>query len=317
MATPLTADRMLVALRAEGVHVVEHPGWRTHDRTGHGAWGPVHGVIIHHTGGTAPSDGEIVWSGRSDLPGPCAHAYLAKGGTLTLTSAGRANHAGGGDGNVLTAVINESYADRPPAPHQHEGSAGAVDGNAHFYGLECSNLGTSKDPWPPAQYDQAVRWAAAICRAHGWSEKSVIGHKEWSDWKPDPTFDMPTFRAAVAARLAHPAEWTPGTPQTTTPPQEDTDMALTDADSKKVWGYKGTGTADAWALLNRIAAQEAAQTAVITTLAKALGDAHPGVDTEQLLAKLVPAVTQAIDTAVEDAVIKVDVNVTGQQATSA
>jgi hypothetical protein len=310
MATPLTADRILAALRAEGVRLVEHPGWRTHDRAGHGAWGPANGVIIHHTGGSAPSDGEIVWAGRADLPGPCAHAYLAKGGTLTLTSAGRANHAGGGDGAVLQAVIDESYSTRPPAPHQHEGSAGAVDGNAHFYGLECSNLGTGKDPWPPAQYDQAVRWAAALCRAHGWSEKSVIGHKEWSDWKPDPTFDMPTFRAAVAARLAHPASWDPNTQQHT---EEDTDMALTDADSKKVWGYRGKGKADAWALLNGIVAQEAAQTATITTLVKALGDAHPGVDTAELVATLVPAVTKAIgtavDSAIEAAVIHVDVNV--------
>jgi hypothetical protein len=236
MATPLTADQMLAALKAEGLRVVEHPGWRTHNREGHGAWGPVHGVIIHHTGGTAPSDGEIVWSGRSDLPGPCAHAYLAKDATLTLTGNGRANHAGGGDGAVLQAVIDESYGTRPPAPHKHEGSTGAVDGNARFYGLECSDLGTGA-PWPTAQYDAAVRWAAAICRAHGWTEKSVIGHKEWSDWKPDPTFDMPTFRAAVAARLAHPASWNPGSaPTKPTAPTEDgmpTAKEIADA----IWKY--------------------------------------------------------------------------------
>lgn len=201
MATPLTATQMLTAFIAEGLDVVEHPGWRTHDRAGHGAWGPVHGVIVHHTGGTAPSDGQIVWGGRPDLPGPCAHGYLAKDGTLTLTSAGRANHAGGGDGAVLQAVIDESYGDRPPAPHQHEGSPGAVDGNAHFYGLEMSNRGDG-EPWPTAQYDAAVRWAAALCRAHGWTAKGAIGHKEWSDWKPDPKgIDMAAFRADVQARL--------------------------------------------------------------------------------------------------------------------
>lgn len=222
MATPLSADRMLAALRAEGLRVVEHPGWRTHNRAGHGAWGPVNGVMIHHTGGTPPSDGEIVWSGRADLPGPCAHAYLAKDGALTLTGNGRANHAGGGDGTVLQAVVDESYSTRPPAPHKHDGSAGAVDGNARFYGLEGSNLGSGT--WPAAQYDAAVRWAAAICREHGWTAKSVIGHKEWSDWKPDPVFDMATFRDAVAARLAHPASWSPSTstaPTTATPKEDD------------------------------------------------------------------------------------------------
>ncbi|MEU5091732.1 peptidoglycan recognition family protein [Streptomyces sp. NPDC021356] len=233
MATPLTADQMLAALRAEGLRLVEHPGWRTHNRGSRGdGWGPVHGVIIHHTGGTAPSDGQIVWEGRADLPGPDAHAYLAKDGTTTFTGCGRANHAGGGDGSVLQAVIDESYGARPPAPHKHEGSPGAVDGNARFYGLECSDRGTGT-AWPAVQYDAAVRWAAAICRAHGWTEKSVIGHKEWSDWKPDPAaFDMADFRKDVAARLAHPASWTPGAP-TNTPSKED-DMQAID-----VWAYKG------------------------------------------------------------------------------
>ncbi|MFJ2631050.1 N-acetylmuramoyl-L-alanine amidase [Streptomyces sp. NPDC087422] len=302
MAVPLTADQMLAALRAEGVRVVEHPGWRTHDRAGHGAWGPVHGLIIHHTGGTAPSDGEIVWAGRADLPGPCAHAYLAKGGTLTLTSAGRANHAGGGDPAVLAAVQAESFTTAPPAPHQHEGSAGAVDGNARFYGLECSNRGDGADPWPPAQYDQAVRWAAGICRAHGWSEKSVIGHKEWSDWKPDPGFGMAEFRAAVATRLAHPASWNPTTP-------EDNEMTFSATDARTNWAFKGsTDKVDmrqylvsTYETVQRLVATETAQTAAISALAKALSDAHPGVDTAQVVA--------AVQKAIADAVIHVDVTV--------
>ncbi|MFJ2717395.1 N-acetylmuramoyl-L-alanine amidase [Streptomyces sp. NPDC087437] len=241
MATPLTASQILAALIAEGLDVKERSGWRTHDRGNRGdGWGPVHGVMIHHTGGIAPSDGDIVWSGRADLPGPCAHAYLAKTGTLTLTSAGRANHAGGGDGAVLQAVIAESYTTRPPAPHKHDDSPGAVDGNARFYGLEVSDRGDGK-PWPAAQYDAAVRWAAAICRAHGWTAKSVIGHKEWSDWKPDPAaFDMAVFRRDVQARLD--AGTKPKAPTTPSTPPEETDMALSDADVQRiaaaVWAYK-------------------------------------------------------------------------------
>ncbi|WP_436772075.1 N-acetylmuramoyl-L-alanine amidase [Yinghuangia sp. YIM S09857] len=217
MATPLTADRMLTALRAEGLTVVEHPGWRTHNRNGGGrAWGPVHGVMIHHTAGTPPSDRGIVISGRSDLPGPCAQAYAARDGVVTLTGHGRANHAGGGDGRVLDAVIAEDYGDRPPAPRKHEGSPGAADGNARFYGLECSDPGRG-GAWPAEMYDAAVRWAAAICRAHGWTEQSVIGHKEWSDWKPDPQFDMVQFRRDVAARLGT-APSQPEPPRPTPPP---------------------------------------------------------------------------------------------------
>lgn len=202
MATPMTADEFVAALKAEGVRVTEHAGWRDHNRDGHGGWGPMSGVVIHHTGGVQPTDGEIVWAGRSDLPGPLAHSYLAKGGVVTMTANGRANHAGGGSPVVYTAVVNESYDSVPPATRYHEGSSGAVDGNAHFYGLEISNLGNGRDPYPDAQYDQAVRWAAAICRFHRWSAKSVIGHKEWSDQKDDPSFDMIKFRTAVKVRLA-------------------------------------------------------------------------------------------------------------------
>ena len=39
MATPLTADRIISALKAEGVKVVEYRSWRTHNRNSKGAWG--------------------------------------------------------------------------------------------------------------------------------------------------------------------------------------------------------------------------------------------------------------------------------------
>ncbi|MER7533590.1 peptidoglycan-binding protein [Streptomyces sp. NPDC097704] len=203
MATPLTADRFVAALRAEGVNVVEHPGWRTHNRNGHGAWGPVTGVIIHHTvsAGTANSV-EMCFDGYEGLPGPLCHGVIAKDGSVHLVANGRANHAGGGDPSVLQAVISETYGDRPPTPREHQGSAGAVDGNSRFYGFECVNLGDGTDPWPPAQLDAIERVSAALCRAHGWGARSVIGHKEWSDWKDDPRgFAMPTMRDRVQARL--------------------------------------------------------------------------------------------------------------------
>ncbi|MFG2721585.1 peptidoglycan-binding protein [Streptomyces sp. NPDC048416] len=204
MSTPLTADAFVAALRAEGVNVVEVDGWREHNRNQKGAWGPVNGVIVHHTvsSGTDASV-RLCYDGYAELPGPLCHGVIAKDGTVHLVGNGRANHAGGGDPAVLNAVISEDYGDRPPATHEHEGSAGAVDGNAHFYGFECINLGDGADPWPDAQLDAIERVATALCRVHGWSAKSVIGHLEWSDWKNDPRgFTMPSMRSRVAARLA-------------------------------------------------------------------------------------------------------------------
>ncbi|WP_406439433.1 peptidoglycan-binding protein [Streptomyces sp. NBC_00631] len=204
MATPLSADALVSALRAEGVAVVEHDGWRTHNRAGHGAWGPVNGVIIHHTvtSGTSTSV-SMCFAGRSDLPGPLCHGVIAKDGTVHLVGNGRANHAGSGDGDVLAAVIAESAA--LPAPNQNN-----TDGNVHFYGFECVNLGDGKDPWPDVQLDAMVRASAALCRAHGWSARSVIGHKEWTNTKIDPRgFAMADFRSRVAARLQ--TKTSPGT----------------------------------------------------------------------------------------------------------
>ncbi|WP_406199299.1 N-acetylmuramoyl-L-alanine amidase [Streptomyces sp. NBC_01017] len=210
MATPLSAATFLAKLRAEGVRIQERGNWRTHSRAGHGAWGPVHGVMVHHTvtKGTANTV-KICTDGYSSLPGPLCHGVIAKDGTVHLVGYGRTNHAGLGDDDVLKAVIAENAL---PAPNEAN-----TDGNARFYGFECENLGDGKDPWPEAQVEAIVRVSAALCRAHGWGndgDTSVIGHKEWQPGKVDPRgpgFSMPDIRKRVAERLDHPASWSPDT----------------------------------------------------------------------------------------------------------
>ncbi|MCX5398473.1 peptidoglycan-binding protein [Streptomyces sp. NBC_00102] len=206
MATPMTADQFVKALEAEGLTISEHAGWRTHNRNGVGAWGPVNGVVIHHTAGS--NSLELVYAGRSDLPGPLCHSHLAKNGTVTMVGNGRANHAGSFAANAFNAMVTES------STHPRPDSAEPVDANSRTYGLEIENLGNGTDPYPAAQYDAAVRWAAAVCRFHGWSADSVIGHAEGTRRKVDPSFSMSTFRADVAKRLKPPT--TPGTATKTT-----------------------------------------------------------------------------------------------------
>ncbi|MFJ9027556.1 peptidoglycan-binding protein [Streptomyces sp. NPDC102274] len=196
MAVPLTADRLLTVLRNEGLRVVEHRSWRTHNRNHKGPWGPMHGVMIHHTV-TSGTEGsvELCYNGHSSLPGPLCHGVIAKDGTVYLVGNGRANHAGSGDDDVLRAVITESAL-----PADNEAS---TDGNRHFYGFECENLGDGKDPWPAAQLEAIEKVSAAICRAHGWTQRSVIGHKEWQPGKIDPLgFTMDSMRARIGERLA-------------------------------------------------------------------------------------------------------------------
>ena len=218
MSTPMTAAQFVTALKAEGCKVVERPGWETHNRGNRGTgWGPVHGVMMHHTVSKGElSSVELCEDGYDELPGPLCQNVIGKSATVYMVGNGRCNHAGSGDPNTFEAVKDERYGSVPPATHVHDGMSGGVDGNAHFYGAECVNMGDGKDEWPAAQLDAMVRYAAAICRFHGWTAKSVIGHSEWSDWKNDPRGpgmpSMAGFRELVAKRLANPPSWNPTGP---------------------------------------------------------------------------------------------------------
>ena len=215
MATPLSASAILSALKAEGVSVSEYKSWKTHNRNSRGAWGPVYGVMIHHTVSSQDdSSVALCYNGHSTLPGPLCHSVGRNDGVIAMVGHGRANHAGSGDRNVLQAVIAESAL---PSPRSNN-----TDGNAHFYGLEIVNMGDNKDTYTSKQYSAAVKWAAALCRAHGWSAKSVIGHKEWQLGKIDPrgpiegggSFSMDKFRSDVQVRLNGSSKPSPEVPQT-------------------------------------------------------------------------------------------------------
>ncbi|MFC9247741.1 peptidoglycan-binding protein [Streptomyces sp. NPDC057136] len=195
MAAPPSADAFLRALQDEGLTVVQVGDWRTHNRNHKGPFGPVHGVMIHHTvtKGTARTV-ELCRDGHASLPGPLCHGVIAKDGRVHLVGYGRTNHAGLGDDDVLQAVIAEQ-----PTPEDNEAN---TDGNRHFFGFECENFGDGKDPWPAAQLEAIERAAAAVCRLMGWDAPSVIGHREWQPGKIDPRgFSMDDMRDRIDERL--------------------------------------------------------------------------------------------------------------------
>ncbi|MET9661875.1 N-acetylmuramoyl-L-alanine amidase [Streptomyces sp. NPDC006510] len=195
MSSPMSASRFLEVLMNEGLTVVQVGDWRTHNRNHKGPWGPVNGVMIHHTvtKGTE-STVRICRDGYPDLPGPLCHGVIAKDGQVHLVGYGRANHAGLGDDDVLRAVVAEKRL-----PGDNEAN---TDGNQYFYGFECENLGDGKDPWPAVQLEAIEKAAAAICRHHGWNSRSVIGHKEWQPGKVDPRgFTMDEMRTRIHERL--------------------------------------------------------------------------------------------------------------------
>ncbi|MGW8883933.1 N-acetylmuramoyl-L-alanine amidase [Streptomyces sp. NPDC055749] len=195
MSSPMSASSFLDALKDEGLTVVQVGDWRTHNRNHKGPWGPVHGVMIHHTvtRGTARTV-ELCRDGYPGLPGPLCHGVIAKDGRAHLVGYGRTNHAGLGDDEVLRAVVAEKRL-----PPDNEAN---TDGNRYFYGFECENLGDGKDPWPAVQLEAIERAASAICRYHHWGAPSVIGHREWQPGKVDPRgFPMSALRARIHERL--------------------------------------------------------------------------------------------------------------------
>ncbi|WP_175420784.1 peptidoglycan recognition protein family protein [Streptomyces griseus] len=195
MSSPMSASNFLEALEDEGLTVVQVGDWRTHHRNHKGPWGPVHGVMLHHTAtkGSARTV-DTCRDGYPGLPGPLCHGVITKDGRVHLVGYGRANHAGLGDDDVLRAVIGEKRL-----PRDNEAD---TDGNRHFYGFECENLGDGDDPWPAVQLEAAEKAAAAVCRFHHWGAPSVIGHREWQPGKIDPRgFSMNGMRARIHDRL--------------------------------------------------------------------------------------------------------------------
>ncbi|WP_030569883.1 N-acetylmuramoyl-L-alanine amidase [Streptomyces aureocirculatus] len=205
MAPTLSPSRFLDALKDEGVTIVEVGDWRDNNRNHMGPWGPVHGVMIHHTvtSGSAATV-RMCRYGHASLPGPLCHGVITKDGRVHLVGYGRANHAGLGDDDVLRAVISEKA---PPADNEAN-----TDGNRHFYGFECENLGDGEDPWPKAQVEAIVRVITALCRAHKWTVRSALRHLDWQPGKIDPRgpgLDWSDIQERAAKRLGTKP---PGTP---------------------------------------------------------------------------------------------------------
>jgi N-acetyl-anhydromuramyl-L-alanine amidase AmpD len=195
-------------LRAEGVNLVEYPGWRGR---GHGDFKDIRGVMVHHTGSDTATAASIA-QGRPDLDGPLSQLHIARDGTVTLVAVGVAWHAGVG-----------MY---PWVPTNM--------GNWHLIGIECANGGTSvsaphRRNWPESRYFALVRCCAAINRRLGQNSSRTIGHKEYAGraqgkWDPG-AIDMSILRADIAARVGAIGDPAP-TPRPPVPVGEFADVLL-------------------------------------------------------------------------------------------
>jgi N-acetyl-anhydromuramyl-L-alanine amidase AmpD len=191
---PWTGDPVWLAdvLQAEGVRLVEYPGWR--DR-GHGDFKDIRGVMVHHTGSDDASAASIA-EGTPDLPGPLSQLHIARDGVVTVVAVGVAWHAGVG----MYPWLPTNMA------------------NWHMIGIECANTGTSptaphRTNWPDVQYDALVRSCAAINRRLAQNSSRTIGHKEYAGraqgkWDPG-AIDMNILRSDIQARIGSIADPAP------------------------------------------------------------------------------------------------------------
>ena len=173
-------------LRAEGVKLVEYPGWQNR---GHGDFKDIRGVMVHHTGSDNATAASIA-NGRPDLAGPLSQLHIGRDGTVTVVAVGVAWHAGVGMYPWLPTNM----------------------GNWHMIGIECANSGTSptaphRTNSPDAQYFALVRCCAAINRRLSQTSARTIGHKEYSaraqgKWDPG-AIDMDILRADIQAQIGN------------------------------------------------------------------------------------------------------------------
>lgn len=166
-------------LRAAGLTVIEHAGWR--ERAVDGTWAPQFGIVHATAAPASQSDAtqvRIVRDGREGLQGPIAVACVDRDARWQVVAAGRCN----------TTIA---------------GTAGPYEGKGNTYALgveACNN--NIDEPWPPAQYRSYVAGWAVIAKRMGWSPAQLRGHKEHTPGhKTDPTFNMDTFRADVARAM--------------------------------------------------------------------------------------------------------------------
>lgn len=221
MARPLTAQQQLDAIKAEGCRVVEYPGWRERGvwRIASKGWAP-QGCVVHHTAGglgsrTVSQYIRDILVSDPKVPDKC-NVAIAPDGTVWMVAAGRANHML----HYSQRARDMAVAGTWPITGGSVNARGSLqNGNSWTYGVECIAAGTPN----AAQRDAAVRWAAALCRAHGWNGREVFGHGEASYDRgfSDPGWDMSAFRADVVRRLQSTTKPAPTPPPAATPRQQE------------------------------------------------------------------------------------------------
>lgn len=221
----------------------------------------------------------------------------------------------GYDGSLGQFIGTETRADANAAANRRADGTGAVS-------LESASNLEASDPWTGAQVEALISLGVWLHEKHGiplricrTADDPGFGyHRLFTAWNPSAHSCPGDARVKQFKEVVFPGIVARAAGQTS-PPQED-DMPTADEVAKAVLTYDGVisvpgapATNPTWTLssvqteilkrIDKVAANEAAQTAAITALAQLIGS---GVDTN--------AVVAAVQKAIADAVVKVSVDVT-------
>lgn len=198
MARPLKLSEIEATFKKWGVRYVVTDGAATRDNGSHWSGGTsITGLMEHHTAGDAADNLElrVLINGRTGLRGPLCNFGVGDDAIIDIVAVGSANHAGKGDPDTLRLVQNEQTPmDREIKPNQGGDDPGAVGGNSRFYGWEIY-YGIRNNPTMNAMQHRAFILSAVaildkideIDTANVWTAKSLIGHREWTPNKIDPS----------------------------------------------------------------------------------------------------------------------------------
>jgi len=209
---------------------------------------------------------------------------------------------GYGERDIAQYIGTETRADANAGANRRADGTGAIS-------VETASNSTATDPWNASQVEELIElgvWAhrthgipLRICRSH--SDPGFGFHSMFPQWStsgtacPGPArikqFRAVVFPGIVARSNGKPTPTRPPAPAPVPAPSKETPaMALTEADVKKVWSYKGTGAVDAWALLRDAADTDTDVATVHNKLAAKLDTIQATVDK---LAAAVAALTKS------------------------
>ena len=250
MATALTADAMLAALKKWGIAPKFYkPDWRTHNRDAQQGWGPIYGFVVHNFGSDVSDPNSLAYLYNGDLargmPGPLSQFAITDDGQVWVIGWGTANHTGFMDKDLHALVVKDAAplsADFKPDASGSSPSSGMGAVNPHYIGVEMT-YGAAPTA---AQRKSVTLLAAALMDAcgPGYTGGSVVGHRECTTQRSDPVgVPMWQLRRDVNALLKAGATVTTTPPKPVTAPTTPTPTApkpqeaavLNTEDAKKVW----------------------------------------------------------------------------------